>query len=346
MNDVELEYVLHVVGYVAASHVMSRASLSTGIGRDEEILTADIQDIFARFRVANDYLRFKNSTSRVGIHVEGIDRRREGRIGADFIIAIHATDTNGTTKRVVRKVALIQAKRLDFKRRDASRYAASSNHVAHAKQMARRLGLSNAFFAFYHSDAVIPHVTQRVVWPGARHPPELYFANPNHGNHSYFGVHPDMQRETFIEPSAYRDLQKKRTRSWQLASDYEWGIAVVSADVFLTPGLWKKRSVSASRLPTVQDVLGDGWAFQTFLVSLATCDCGSNFGSDQDWSSAIDRAMGSHEENTAAGGIDPRFAAVIQCVSGSAAATRSWRPARSPADDVEEYLLDIRGAPE
>jgi hypothetical protein len=49
--DPDLEYILHVVGYVVSAHVMARATIGRGSGGHETTLTADLRDLFAMLDV-------------------------------------------------------------------------------------------------------------------------------------------------------------------------------------------------------------------------------------------------------------------------------------------------------
>ena len=158
--DEHVEQVLRVIGYVVASHIMCRATVSRGIGRYETVLTSDIADLMHMFDVIPEYLKSKNSSYEMSLNVVDFGFR-EAEIGADFILAIHGKDSTSVIgKGDLLKVILIQAKREDYQSQGAS-YAKSSNHMKHARNMANCVGPENSFFAYYHSQSVMSKHSQK-----------------------------------------------------------------------------------------------------------------------------------------------------------------------------------------
>lgn len=291
MLDPEVEHVLRVLGYVVASHVMCRASIGKRSGAYEETLTADIRDIFELYDVCTPYLSSVGSSSRMQVSAHDLTKAEESRLGADFIIVMRGQDDDGAgSHREVRKVVCVQAKRQDFSAKSL-KYAASSNHIEKAKSMVRAVGIDNAYFAFYHSDKVIP-AAPSVAWPLAPHSrPSLFylFPAPTPTSQLYVSNHPWLRRHppAFLEVSGYRSVALMRKAASELP-DYEWGVALLNADYFVdSTGMVVKNS----GLPSVQHVLMNGLNLPDFLLELAECHQAENLPDDLAFRKRVSAAL-------------------------------------------------------
>lgn len=273
MTDPHVEYVLAVLGYAVASHVMSRATLSPSrTGAYEEVLTADLSDIFVQFDVSSEYLKAQGSASTVTVEVRDLPKAIEAQLGADFILATDASDHTVWPIESVRKVIFIQAKRQDFGASNLA-YATSKNHVAKAKAMQAVVGLANSYFAYYHDSFALNALpkSQSFSWPGGSQPPFFYYHNPKPGSSYYLAPHPVLKTNEFIEPSGYRSWTFMRDGGATLP-DYEWGVGLLGAEYFIDAA-GKTRNKD---LPPVAHVLSNGTCLPQFILDLAGCRSGDN----------------------------------------------------------------------
>lgn len=300
--DAPLSELLRSVGYAVASHVMARASLSRGTGRYEEPLTADVADLVALFDPYAEFLRVRGSRSRLGLYVVDFNKQLESNTGADFVIVVRGSA--GRPRQAIRKLVLVQAKRENWGR---GGYAASTNHVAKAQTMATLCGLTNAFFAYYHSNAVI----SAIAAPWATVPNFLY-SSPIRGNQHFFSagsLHPSIP-EGFLEQSAYRRHLLGNAGAWQLPPGYEWGIGFLGADHFVDA----TNQVINQTLPTMAHVLSTGRSFGDFLVDLAECRAGEMLTEGKLRQILMQLRQGPAGEGE--GAFDPMFAIAIEYASG------------------------------
>ncbi|MFZ6181631.1 hypothetical protein [Nannocystis pusilla] len=259
--DPNTNLLLLSVGYVVTSHLMARASLSNGTGRGEEPLTSDIADIMALFDPYADFYQVRQSNHWMRVRVADLNRRQEGRIGADFVLIMRGTA--GQPVANICKLVLVQAKREAW---GTSVYAASNNHVAKARAMSSVAGLGNSFFAYYHSDQVLTQVVK--PW---QDPPKFRYASPaKDGNQHYFRAQGNLP-EGFLEHSFYRRHLLGKLRSYGLPPGYEWGIGLLGADYFINSA----GQTQHKDLPPIRYVLQQGSAFGDFLVDLADCRKGT-----------------------------------------------------------------------
>jgi hypothetical protein len=334
MLDPELEYVLGVLGYVVASHVMCRASIGKRSGAYEEPLTADLRDIFELYDVCTPYLSNKGSSSQMQMSVHDLAKAAESRLGADFIIAMRGRDDDGAgSRREVRKVVCVQAKRQDFSAKSLT-YASSRNHVEKAKSMVRAVGIDNAYFAFYHSASVIPSAPQ-VTWQRASHSrPQLFylFPAPSPTSHLYLSNHPRLGRQTFLEVSGYRSVSLMRQGALDLPN-YEWGVALLNADYFVDS---KGSTVKNSTLPSVHHVLETGMHLPKFLLELAECRKAENLPDDPTFrnrvSAVLSLSTSGRQESLE---FDPSFMVFLEFDSRHGQSRGDWR---FIADDISELV--------
>lgn len=264
MYDKDLEYLLEVIGHTLASHIMCRAQISGGTGRNEEPLTADIRDLFDQFDVCADYLACVGSKSKMAITVTDLNRAQESKVGADFVVAMKGLDAGPAGGRTSWKVAGVQAKRLDYVANPLA-YARSKNHHSQANKMAATYGAGSSFFAFYHDEQVLPLAGTAGM---TAFPPPTYYVMPTRGPTMFYCQHPDMTKvkQAFIEPSAYRRRRAMQLAVPVLTQRYAWGIAVAGIST-VTMG-------PANALPPVATVLAASHSFPEFLVGLADCTVG------------------------------------------------------------------------
>lgn len=301
MNDPNLEYVLHVVGYLVASHTMLRASRSR-TGKNEVTLTADLADIFQRYQVYSDFMSYCRSrggaNSALDLQVRDLHSGQEGRTGADLLFVARGRDVAADGAETwFRKLALVQAKRIH--NTNSSRYADSTNHVDHAKKMAKKVGIDGSYFVYYHSSAALAHLPtppRPPIWPGVTPHPELLappiyrYSTPMMGDHYFFPSITQDRIPSFIEASDYRKKAlMEAPPDWFLPNGYEWGAVLHCADFFISKtskGHWRQRR-NRGDLPSVSYVLQHGWPLQSFLVRLCQCNEGVRYADDRSLLQAV-----------------------------------------------------------
>lgn len=332
MLDPEVEYVLGVLGYVVASHVMARASLGRRSGAYEETLTADLRDLFELYDVANAYLGSVGSASRMQVKVTDLAKLDESRLGADFVLVMRGQDDDGAgNRREVRKVVLVQAKRQDFTA-TSLKYAASSNHVEKAKSMVRAVGLANSYFAFYHSDTVIKSAPAVSWLPPPHGRPALFYLFPARPaqNQLFVQHHPYRHHSAFLEVSGYRSLTLMQKGTMTL-DGYEWGVALIDASYFVNAS----GNPNNTTLPTVTHVLSNGSHLPSFLLGLAKCTLAENLPDDRTLRQRLKAALGlSTLGGDASPEFNPSFMVAIEFASSRGQAESEW-----------EFLSDLSPEP-
>jgi hypothetical protein len=320
MYDPEVSHILQVIGNMLSSHVFARASMSRGIGRAEETLTADLRDLAEHFDVGRLYLSHVSSKSQVYLGAKDITKHKEAKIGADFVLAIDGLDSNGRERREIRKVLLVQAKRQNFGKKS---YAKSSNHIKHAKHMAKASGLANAFFAFYHDDSIRRFTPRLIGWSKPKSPPYCLFDWPPHGPDYFYAKHPKLGGPAFIEPSSYRTLYMKLRNppSRAMPPLSSWGIAMLGADYFVHESGRQRRG--RGKLPPVPTVLKEGATLEEFLVQAVDCEKGTNMSANA-FLKALQVAEKGHPGFTPRFTVGVAFASLAREVSYET--MPDWRP--------------------
>lgn len=296
MQDPDLEEALGIVGHVIGSHVMCRATISVGPGRHEEILTADLADLFRNFDVMNDYLLSKGSRSRMQVSVSELTKPQEAVVGADFQLALAGQDGSAS----VYKLFGIQAKRLAY---GSLSYAPAKNYIRHAENLVEHYGKESAFFAFYHDTTVfnLPMTKPRSTW----NPPSMYFMEPTQGK-TYFGKpNPSFSSPVFIEPSSYRHLYMMQKSLRSLPECYGWGVGMLDA----------AHLVQSQAAPSVQEVLTYGTALHRWLVAAAECSVGKTLADAQELKKRF---------SVTVPGFHPSFRVLIQFADARNADRWNW----------------------
>lgn len=282
MQDPALRYVLRTIGYFAASHIMARAEMSPRTGRYEEVLTADLADIFSYFQPAADYLAACGSRSSISFDVFDLHKKAEAACGADLLFAVQGVDVDpsGPVSHV-RKVFLVQAKRQKWGRRT---YAESTNHVAKARSMFAASGgrIDLCEFLFYHApDALSSLNGANSAWPSdpsdpssVGGPPAMFFAQPRLGLVSFLRNHPPMRKNNvFLQLSTYRHLAEAARGRSPLGPEWAWGAAMLNASYFVdkigTP-------TGNEHLPPLSYVGKNGSPLDQWLTDVADCSRGVN----------------------------------------------------------------------
>lgn len=294
MNDRHVEQVLRVLGYVISTHIMCRATDSRDTGRSEETLTADIRDLFAEFCPADEYLADVGSGSRLTVDVFDLNKQSEKKWGADFVLVMIGSDTDGKNTKQISKVIYVQAKRQDYD--NPLHYAASTNHLEKAQSMQQAVGIENAFFAYYHADsALIGFKIPPANWPYGE--PKFGYNLGRYGPSNYKGPEQSPTGYAFfIEPSAYRSRKAAALRQWDVPLGYDRGVVLHPINHFVKAS----GDVQNQDLPSVSTVITTGLTLPDFLVAVAECNRGSNLS----WPVLTSRIQQTLRRGE---GLEPRF---------------------------------------
>jgi hypothetical protein len=267
--DLHLAYVLRSLGYAVASHVMARASLSR-TGSNEVTLTADLGDQFWFMRNANEYLDAVGSKSRIQLDVFDLSGPGEVITGADvvFLFTGRVNDGKGGS-RPVSKVALAQAKRMDYRTQNA--YMTGGDYISQVNKMEQALGgpgATGAYFLFYHSRSVLGR-HPAPTWSPA---PSFRFFPPHYKQQTYqrsFGA--------FGETSIYR--RRAMSGGIQHLRGFERGAMLVSTTK-LTRSPDLPQPAKSISLPHVPSVLKSGIPLHELLVDVVSCREGATVSTD------------------------------------------------------------------